>query len=121
MMALRPYKKYAVFSGRARRMEFWSFAIFDTVLFYVLAYADVRMGTFLSESSEMGILTSIFTWGALIPRLAVAARRLHDTDRSGWWQLLMFFPIIGWIWLFILLVTAGNSGDNRFGPDPKVS
>ncbi|MFY7960951.1 MAG: DUF805 domain-containing protein, partial [Elsteraceae bacterium] len=60
-----------------------------------------------------------FALGMLIPTLAVLVRRLHDTNRSGWWFLLAFLPVIGQIWLFVLLVLDSHPGDNRFGPNPK--
>ena len=104
-------KKYAVFNGRARRKEYWMY-----VLFYILIY----VGLFIIESlvGSPGILVLILGLGLLVPSIAVTIRRLHDTDRSGWWMLLAFIPIIGAIWLFVLMILGGTRGPNRFGPDP---
>lgn len=93
------FRKYATFDGTASRSEYWWF-----FLFLVLAAA------ILSLASDT--LTAIFNLATIIPSLAAGARRLHDTDRSGWWQLLYFIPVIGWIALIVLL--AQESKPNRF-------
>lgn len=78
---------------------------------------DLALGTY-DEQLETGLLTAIYELAVFIPSLAVAVRRLHDTDRRGWWLLLLLIPVIGWIILFVFLVLRGQEGDNRFGPDP---
>jgi uncharacterized membrane protein YhaH (DUF805 family) len=85
------FTKYAEFSGRASRSEYWWF-----FLFCLLA------GLALSMVSQ--VLSGLFSLATLLPRLAVGARRLHETNRSGWWQLLWFIPVIGWIIIIIFLV-----------------
>lgn len=112
------YQKYAVFEGRAQRAEYWYFA-----LFYIIAYAVLGLidGSLMRPEDELqwGILTSVFTLGTLVPSIAVSVRRLHDTDRSGWWLLLVFVPLIGQLVVLVFTILDGTHGANRFGPDPK--
>lgn len=105
-------KKYAVFSGRARRKEFWMFALFNVIIGFVLAIIESILGS-------PGILTFLYSLAVLIPSIAVSARRLHDTDRTGWWLLIGFIPVIGFIVLLIFMVMEGQPGENRYGPNPK--
>lgn len=106
-------KKYADFNGRARRQEYWMF-----MLFYVLIY----VGLFVIESivGSFGILVLVFSLGLLVPSIAVTARRLHDTERSGWWILIAFVPVVGGIVLLVFMCLDGTGGPNKFGPDPKA-
>ena len=106
-------KKYAVFSGRARRKEYWMFFLFNIIIGFAIGLVEGFLGT-------MGILAIMYTLGVLIPGLAVAVRRLHDTDRSGWWLLIAFVPIIGGIILLVFMVSDSQPGENRFGPNPKA-
>ena len=119
-------KKYAVFSGRARRAEFWYFVLFSTIISIVLAILDGFMSGSIGATPEdvpwdpMGdILTNIYNLAILIPSIAVSTRRLHDVDKSGWWQLLHFVVLIGSIVLLVWMVKSGTHGPNRFGEDPK--
>lgn len=102
--------KYVVFSGRASRSEFWWFTLFNFLVNVVATLVDFMMGTEL--------LSIVTTLALLLPALGVAVRRLHDTDRSGWWILITFIPLIGIIVLIIWYATEGTRGDNRFGPIP---
>ena len=104
-------KNYAGFSGRAHRTEYWMFVLFAFIIYVVLIVIDVVVGT--------AVLAMIFGLGILIPSLAIAARRLHDTNRSGWWQLIALVPAIGAIVLLVFLVLDSEEGENRFGPNPK--
>lgn len=104
-------KKYAVFSGRARRKEYWMFALFNIIASFILGMVDGVLGT--------AILGIIYSLAVLIPSIAVAVRRLHDTDRSGWWLLIGFIPLIGWIVLLVFTLLDSKE-DNRFGPNPKL-
>lgn len=99
------FAKYADFNGRAKRPEFWWFTLFIIL---------VSLGLDMVSS----IVSMLFSLATLIPSLAVGARRLHDTNRSGWWQLLWFIPIIGWIVVIIFLAQEGEASDNRFGAPP---
>ncbi len=111
-------KKYAVFQGRARRKEFWMFALFNLLFSIILGIIDVLIGTY-NWQSDTGLLSSIYSLFVILPNLAVTTRRLHDINRSGWWQLLYLIPIIGWLVLLYFFVSKGNIGANRFGEDPK--
>ncbi len=111
-------KKYAVFSGRSSRMEYWYFVLFNALISIVLMVADVMIGTFDSETG-FGLLNGIYTLAILIPSLAVSVRRLHDTDRSGWWLLIGFIPLIGTIVLIVFWAQDSQPGENQYGSNPK--
>jgi uncharacterized membrane protein YhaH (DUF805 family) len=111
---LAALKKYATFSGRARRSEYWYFVLFNSLIFIGLAIVDAVV-----IGSKIGVLGTIFNLATLVPSLAVFFRRLHDTGRSGWWWLIVLIPILGWIVLLIFLIKDSDPGDNRFGPNPK--
>lgn len=115
---LRAIRHYAVFSGRSRRKEYWCFTLFNLFITMALAVADTLTGTF-SAATGMGLLGGIYTVGILIPSLAVLVRRLHDTNRSGWWIWIALIPLAGAIVLLVFLVTDGTPETNRFGPSPK--
>ena len=115
---LEVFKKYAVFSGRARRKEYWYFLLFNIIISIVLAVIDGVTGTFSAET-DMGLLGGLYTLAVLIPGLAVSVRRLHDTDRSGWWLLIYLIPLIGAIVLLVFMVQDSTPGENRYGPNPK--
>lgn len=110
-------KKYATFSGRARRKEFWLFILFFYVGAFALMLIDIFLGT-VDYETGVGLLSTIFSLGLLLPCLAIYIRRLHDTDRSGWWFLIAFIPLLGVIVLMIFCILRGTAGPNRFGPDP---
>lgn len=115
-------KKYAVFSGRARRKEFWFFFLISAIISVFLAVIDEFMGwDFEMGGDNLGFLSTLYYVAVIIPYLAVIIRRLHDTDRSGWWFLIAFIPIVGVIVLLVFLILDGTRGENRFGPDPKAS
>ncbi len=115
---IEAFKKYAVFSGRSRRREYWYFVLFNVIVAIVLSIIDMVLGTF-SSSSNIGLLSGIYSVAVIIPTLAVAIRRLHDTDRSGWWILISLIPLIGSIVLLVFYVMDSTPGQNRFGPNPK--
>jgi len=96
-------KKYAVFNGRARRKEFWYFALFNCIIGFVLIGIDVATGTYDTEAG-IGVLGGVYSLAVLIPCIAVSVRRLHDTDRSGWWLLISLIPLIGAIVLLFFTV-----------------
>jgi len=117
---LKVLKDYAVFNGRARRKEYWFFFLFNVLASMALAMVDSATGTF-DEARGMGLLGGLYALGVLLPSIGVSIRRLHDTDRSGWWLLLGLVPVIGAIVLLVFLVLDSQPGDNRFGPNPKTS
>ena len=116
---LAALKKYVDFEGRARRKEYWFFVLFYSIFVVLAIVLDIALGTF-SVELEIGLLSGCFSLAMLIPSLAVTVRRLHDTDRRGWWLLISLIPIAGPIWLLVLLVLDGQTEGNRFGADPKL-
>ncbi len=102
---LEVLKKYAVFKGRARRKEYWLFVLINFLITIAFGYLDNVLGT-------NPLLSVVYALALMIPSIAVAVRRLHDSDHRGWWLLV---PIVGLVFLFI----DGTPGNNRFGPSPK--
>ena len=113
-------KKYAVFSGRARRKEYWMFVLFNIIFAVLAIILDNILGTSF-QGAGYGLFYLLYGLAVIIPSIAVGVRRLHDTDRSGWWLLICLIPIIGGIWLIVLLATAGTAGENKYGADPKAA
>ena len=113
------FKKTFDFSGRSRRKEFWLFVLFTTLISIALSFVDAIAGLELTE--DLGVLGGLFSLLIIIPSISVTVRRLHDIGRSGWWFLLAFVPIIGWITLFIFNLLDSQSGTNAYGPSPKES
>lgn len=109
---LEVLKKYAEFSGRARRTEYWMFFLINLIISIVLAVIDNMIGT-------GGIIGGLYSLAVLLPGIGVTVRRLHDTGRVGWWILIGLIPIIGWIVLLIFMVLDSHPGDNEYGPNPK--
>ncbi|MFF0381639.1 DUF805 domain-containing protein [Streptomyces sp. NPDC004286] len=105
-------KKYAVFSGRARRQEYWMFVLFNLIISIVLSILD--------NALDINILGSIYTLAVLLPSIAVAVRRLHDTGRSGWW-LLLVLTLIGAIVVIVFLALEGKPENNEYGANPKYA
>lgn len=111
-------KKYAVFSGRSRRKEYWFFVLFNVIFSFVLGFIDGMMGNVHMESG-MGLLGGVYSLLLLIPGIAVSVRRLHDTNRTGWWVLLGLIPIIGALVLLIFMIQDSTPGENNYGRNPK--
>ncbi|MFF5973590.1 DUF805 domain-containing protein [Streptomyces sp. NPDC012769] len=110
---LEAFKKYAVFSGRARRKEFWMFQLFNLIASIVLSIIDAALG--------IQLLSLIYVLAVLIPNLAVSVRRLHDTGRSGWWILIGLIPLVGFIVLLVFYASEGEREQNAHGPNPKLA
>ncbi|MCH7910220.1 MAG: DUF805 domain-containing protein [Candidatus Hydrogenedentes bacterium] len=113
-------KKYAVFSGRTQRQEYWMFTLFNIIITLVLFIIAGVIATAL-EIAAAGLLPNLYTLAVLLPGIAVTVRRLHDTGRSGWWLLIAFVPFIGAIVLLVFYVQDSQPGENQFGPNPKES
>ncbi len=111
--------KYAQFSGRARRKEYWMFFLFNFLIVLGLAIVDAITGT-ISVTSGFGLLSGLYFLAVLVPGIALTIRRLHDTDRSGLWILIGLVPLIG-IVLLVFMCLDGTPGENQFGPSPKVA
>jgi uncharacterized membrane protein YhaH (DUF805 family) len=114
-----PLQKYADFSGRARRMEYWMFFVLNMGVSVVASLVDGITGMAGMIGGIYGPLQLITALGLLIPGIAVAVRRLHDQDKSGWWLLLIFIPLLGALALIVFMFLEGTKGDNQYGPDPK--
>lgn len=97
-------KNYAVFSGRARRSEYWYFALFSTLISIGLSFAELY--------AEIPFLSTVYAFAVLVPTIAVGVRRMHDVNKSGWFILIPIYNLI-------LACTDGTPGDNKYGPDPK--
>lgn len=105
-------QKYADFTGRATRTQYWMF-----ILIYILISIAASLLDFVIGIS---LVSTLLALALLVPSISIAARRLHDTDRSGWWQLIALIPLIGWIVLLVFLV-QDSRGDNEYGPNPKAA
>ncbi len=115
-------KKFADFSSRSRRTEYWMFVLFSFVIYIALGIILSLIGSVdpTGMIASLGfILMTIVQIALLIPSLAVTVRRLHDTGRSGWWILISFLPVIGVIILIVFMVLDSQPGDNNWGPNPK--
>lgn len=105
-------KKYATFSGRARRQEYWMFLLFHIIAVFILTAVDMAI------FGMPALLYFVYLLGTLIPSLALSVRRLHDVGKSGWWLLLSFVPF-GSLVLLFWAVSDSKPGDNAYGPNPK--
>jgi uncharacterized membrane protein YhaH (DUF805 family) len=99
--------KYAVFSGRASRAEYWWFFLFYTLAYLVAIVIDSTLGTPF-------VFTALALLVLIVPAIAAGIRRLHDTGRSGWWYLVTLIPFVGGIWLLVLLAQPGTPGPNQY-------
>ncbi|MFZ1528572.1 MAG: DUF805 domain-containing protein [Ferruginibacter sp.] len=114
-------ENYANFSGRARRAEYWYFALMNFLLiipFYILAFAGAAMDSSVFSFLGGGVYILV-ALGTLIPGLAAAVRRLHDINKSGWYYFIGLIPLIGGIILLVWFFTDGDRFTNNYGPDPK--
>ena len=138
-----PFRRYAEFSGRSRRMEFWSYNLFNLIVYAILGFVLVGtmggMGAFDPATAAanpggmfavlfggFGLVIGLYFLATFIPTLAVTVRRLHDRDMSGWWYLgfivLSLIPLVGFlvsIAFLVIMFLPGTPGPNRFGADPK--
>ncbi len=126
---LMPLKRYADFSGRSRRKDYWMFTLFNIlVMFGIVIIGGILGGFTPDESGAMSLgggimlgLIGIYALALFIPALAVQVRRFHDQDKSGWFVLLGFIPYVGGIIVLVFMCLDGTRGKNRFGDDPKMS
>ncbi len=107
-------RKYAVFAGRARPKEYWMYVLISAVVVLVLGIVNGLMG------ADVPALPVYYSFAVLLPSLAVSVRRLHDTDRNGWWLLILLVPIVGAIAILVFMATPGGEMANRFGASPKA-
>jgi uncharacterized membrane protein YhaH (DUF805 family) len=112
------FENYANFTGRARRSEYWYYTIASSIISIILMVVDNAAGLTFGVSNS-GIIGMIYSFAVLLPGLAVLIRRLHDVGKSGWFLFIVFIPLAGIIWLFVVLCTEGDNGTNEYGADPK--
>ncbi|NML69720.1 DUF805 domain-containing protein [Chryseobacterium sp. RP-3-3] len=116
---LKVLKQYADFTGRARRTEYWMYILFNMIFAIIAAVLDNLLGLKFNQEIPYGFIYLIYGLATFIPGLAVMVRRLHDVDKSGWWVFISLIPIVGTIWLLVLLATDGTPGANQYGVNPK--
>ncbi|MDA8904049.1 DUF805 domain-containing protein [Flavobacteriaceae bacterium] len=124
---LHVLQNFKNFSGRARRKEYWMYTLIYMPILFLAMFADNALGTTF-QMDVMGQAVDVgYGWVYMIvallhflPSLSVVVRRLHDVGKSGWFYLIILIPLIGVIWLLVLLVSNGNKGDNKYGADPKA-
>ena len=128
---LMPLRRYADFSGRSRRKEYWLYQLFLILVTFALGILMVVAGGFTGVldpaggnpvSAAVWVLVAVFgllVLAVIIPSLAVIVRRLHDQDKSGWFILIQFVPYVGGIVMLVFMCIEGTRGENRYGPDPK--
>ena len=110
-------QKYATFSGRARRAEYWWFALANFIISVVLMIAGILI--FGSTSNYADTFLAVYSLFVLLPSVAVTVRRLHDTGHSGWWYFISLVPLIGPIVILIFMCTDSEPNENKYGPPPK--
>jgi len=115
---LKVLRQYSDFNGRARRKEYWMFALVNLGVTLALGLVLGGIATLLNAPWII-FLIYIYSLAIMIPQLAVGVRRLHDQGKSGWMLLVGLIPLIGGIWLIIMMATEGDRGSNEYGPDPK--
>ena len=116
---LKVLQQYTDFSGRARRKEYWMFFLFNMIFAFCAAIIDNILGLKFNQDTPYGFLYLVYGLFTFLPGLAVLVRRLHDVGKSGWWYFIAFIPILGAIWLLVLLATDSNPGSNEYGANPK--
>lgn len=128
---LMPLRRYAEFTGRSRRQEYWMYVLFMTLVYVGLLIVLGAMASFDADAFDpkseripaaaipVLLFIVLLYLGFFIPTLAVQVRRFHDQDLSGWFALLGFIPYLGWLIILIFMCIEGTAGPNRFGPDPK--
>ena len=120
---LMPLRRYADFSGRSRRKEYWMFALFNLLLIFGLALVAALLGGGLDPQALGAPIIALFVLyflAIIVPSIAVQVRRFHDQEKSGWFVLLNFIPYIGGFIVLVFMCLEGTQGENRYGADPKV-
>lgn len=113
------FKNYANFNGRARRSEFWFFALFNLIIYLAASVINYLIAGSSDTTSIIGIIYLLYSLATILPSLAVSWRRLHDIGKSGAYILFILIPLVGWIFLLAWFVKDSDMGENRFGPNPK--
>ena len=114
---LSGWKNYILFKGRVMRPEFWYFSLYNLLVVLVLsAISCIGLGWVSTTALVFAILYAL---AVITPNIALAVRRLHDTNRSGWWLLVGLIPVVGWIILIVFMARDTHRAENRYGPNPK--
>jgi uncharacterized membrane protein YhaH (DUF805 family) len=113
-------KKYAQFSGRSRRKEYWMFTLFHCLIAILLCVLSLLLRD-SGLSPVVSIVFGLYLLAVLVPSLAVSVRRLHDTGKSGWWILIGLVPAVGGLILLIFVCLDSVPGPNEYGPNPKLA
>ena len=117
------FDNYVNFNGRASRSAYWWWVLFGLLVSLAARVLDGLVGSNIVRYNQygmaIGIISSLVGLALLLPSISVLVRRLHDTNRSGWWYWIAIIPIIGWLVLLFFLVGPGTPGNNRFGPPPS--
>lgn len=120
---IKVLKQYTDFKGRARRKEYWMFTLVNAIIVLLISLTEVvvRGKSIFAEGASIVTLFLLLSYGlfVLIPSIAVAVRRLHDTGRSGWWYLISIIPYIGAFVLLFFMVLNSEPGENKYGSNPK--
>jgi uncharacterized membrane protein YhaH (DUF805 family) len=109
---------YSDFKGRARREEYWMFVLFNFIFSFVIIFIFIGIGIAIDVPALAG-LGYLYYLAVLIPSIAVVVRRLHDVGKSGWYYFVSLIPLVGFIWLLVLLCTDSENGPNKWGENPK--
>lgn len=115
---LEAIRNYAVFSGRSRRKAYWFFFLFNVLIGIAASVLDGVLAI-ATDNALPAMFNPLYSLVILIPSIAVSVRRLHDTDRSGWWLLISFVPCVGFFVLLYFMIQDSTPGANRFGANPK--
>ena len=115
-----PLKRYAEFSGRSRRKEYWMFVLFIIAVSVGIGIVEAILGLSATIGDAYGPISLLFLLAIFVPSLAVQVRRFHDQGRSGWFVLLNFIPFIGTLIVLVFMCLDGTDGPNEYGPDPKA-
>ena len=111
-------KNYVNFTGRATRQQYWMYILFYIVFYFVAVMLDINLGQFDKEKMA-GFISTIYTFGLLLPTIAILARRLHDIGRSSWWILLIIIPVLGSLVILIFTLIDSQKGENEYGMSLK--
>jgi uncharacterized membrane protein YhaH (DUF805 family) len=114
-----PYARYADFSGRSTRREYWAFTLLIFLIYGVFAVVDRVVVDSPADGLIADAVKLLILGGSLVPSFAVCVRRMHDQDRSGWFVLLWFVPVVGPFIALVMTLLPGTDGDNRYGDDPR--